>query len=170
MPVLFRFDENDSVLQGYLSSVRLTAVTTWQTSHEFSFEFHSGHTTGHPIYVRPATNRDSSNVPKMDTINHSASDYDSTAKFANGEKLSVLSNPAKANLLAIVEQNWDALKELATNYWTNSPVTADKNPEDLEHEAWVKHETADTGQHFEEISREQLNAIYGRSATKRGKR
>src|SRR5512138_2841385 len=117
MAVLFRFENDDPIVKGYLSSVRLHAVTTWQTTEEFSFEFHSGHLTGFPIYIRPATNRDSSNVPKMDTLNHDASDYASIASFANSGKLGVLSNAAKTNLLAIVAQNWEALQELATNYW-----------------------------------------------------
>ena len=160
MAVLFRFDNDDPIEKGYLSPVRLRAVATWQTTTEFSFEVHSGHLTGFPIYVRPATNRDSSNVPKMDTLNHQAADYATIGKFANSNKLAVLTTAAKANLLAIVAQNWEALQELARNYWQNSPVTADKSPEDLEMEAWAEREDADTGQHFEEISREQLHGIY----------
>ena len=160
MAVLFRFDGEDPIVKGYLSQGRLNAVTTWQTTTEFSFEFHSGHLTGFPIYVRPATNRDTSNVPKMDTLNHQASDYASIGSFANSEKLGVLSNAAKTNLLAIVAQNWAALQELARNYWQNSPVSPDRSPEDLELEAWAEREGADTGQHFEEITRQQLHSIY----------
>lgn len=164
MAVLFRFESDDPIVKGYLSTVRLNAITTWQTTDEFSLEFHSGHLTGFPIYVRPATNRDSSNVPKMDTLNHQASDYAEIAGFANAGKLAGLSTAAKNNLLAIVAQNWAALQELAANYWQNAPVSPDRSPEDVELEAWAAREGADTGQHFEEITRDQLHGIY---ATKR---
>lgn len=161
MAVLFSFESDDPIVTGYLSQARLNAVTTWQTEEDFRFEFHTGHLTGFPIYIRPATNRDGSNIPKMDTLNHQASDYSAIKDFANHEKLAVLSSAAKRNLLAIVRDNWEALQELASNYWQNRPVTPNKSKEDLEFEAWARQEGEDTGRHFEQISRDQLWAMYG---------
>lgn len=160
MAVLFKFKADDPIIQGYLPSNVRNAITIWQSSDEYDFEFHSGHLTGNPIYIRPAGNRDTSNVPKFDTQNKSASDYTAISSFANGEKLTGLSTRAKNEILNIIQNNWAALSALARNYWVTGPVS-EKSAEEIEMEAWIERETSDTGQHLETISRDDLNRIYG---------
>ena len=162
MAVLFRFDAEDEVVVAYLASDVRGNITRWQISDEYNFEFHTGHPTGNPIYIRPDGNTDGSNVPKFDTLNHQASDYANINSFANSEKLGGLSNRAKTDILEIISQNWVALQTLARNYWQLGPVDG-RDAEEIEFAAWAKREMdSDTGQHTNEISLEQLNAIFPR--------
>jgi hypothetical protein len=134
-------------------------VTTWQTSDEFMFEFHPGHTTGYPIYIRPAGNTDSSNVPKIDTKNKFAYHYAAITDIANDGKLtSALSNTAQTELLAIIQAEWASLVTLARRYWEDSPVTATRKTAT---EIWADEEGAETGQHNMNISIDQLRKILG---------
>jgi hypothetical protein len=67
---------------------------------------------------------------------------------------------AKNEILNIIQNNWAALSTLARNYWVTGPVI-EKSAEEIEMEDWIEHETSDTGQHLETISRNDLNRIYG---------
>lgn len=117
MPDLFEFKANDQLVQRYLSPQERQQVTRWQTTTGRKFEFHGGHTTGYPVYVRPDTNNDTSNLPKMDTRNKGPNDYRLLDRFANGNKLKTqLSNPAKTDLLAIVEHSFATLALISTRY------------------------------------------------------
>jgi hypothetical protein len=160
--VLFRFEADDEIIVAYLPANTRANVTHWQTSDEYNFEFHSGHLTGNPIYIRPDGNRDGSNVPKFDTLNKNASDYSTIGSFANSGKLDGLSNRAKNDILAIISNNWAALQALANNYWVMGPVDG-RDAEEIEMAAWANREMEmDTGQHSNEISMSQLEAIYPR--------
>jgi|GEM_PF-4634008 len=152
MATLFKLQAGDPVVKAYVSAGILGAIRIWQTSEEYDFELHSGHLTGYPIYIRPDGNRDTSNISKFDTLNKTATDYPSIESLANGEKLARLSIRAKNEILFIILNDWTALSELARNYWDNTPVS-NKTKEEIELEAWAQRETADTGQHFEQIKR-----------------
>jgi hypothetical protein len=111
--VNFNFQDNDPVVMDNLTSGEVKAVKTWQKSEEYTLEFHDGHDTGNPIYVRPTGNNENSNLPKMDTKNKSADSYKLITSFANGAKLNgALKNRGKADLLAIVANEWATLSVL----------------------------------------------------------
>lgn len=51
----FSFKANDPLVTDLLNAQEIAAVKNWQTSDQYSFEFHEGHTTGgvsHSTYVR----------------------------------------------------------------------------------------------------------------------
>jgi hypothetical protein len=64
MKMNFCFQSNDVMVLDYLSGGETTAVKRWQKSLEYTFEFHFGHDTGNPVYIRPNHNTDTSNLPK----------------------------------------------------------------------------------------------------------
>lgn len=162
MAILFRFDAEDEIVVAYLAAGVRHNIARWQTNDEYNFEFHTGHLTGNPIYIRPDGNTDSANVPKFDTLNHQAGDYAEIKSFANFEKLGRLSTRAKTDILAIISQNWAALQTLARNYWQLGPVDG-RDAETIELAAWSKREMdSDTGQHPDEMSQNDFNARYPR--------
>ncbi|MCB9529968.1 MAG: hypothetical protein H6701_16540 [Myxococcales bacterium] len=117
MPDLFEFKANDPIVTRYLTQTERSQVTRWQTTTGWKFEFHGGHTTGQPVYVRPDGNRDNSNLPKMDTLNKSANDYLIIDRFANGNKLKTgLGNPQKTDLLAVVAASFNWLALISDRY------------------------------------------------------
>ncbi len=132
MPVLhtFPFQANNDLVQKYLNQIERKDVTTWQKSDEWVFEFHTGHKTGNPIYVRPKGNKDTSNLPKFDTTNKEASDYSACSKLANGGKLiqqqkkGGLSKKDQEELESIITDSWDALSLLAKRYWSGTEAPA----------------------------------------------
>ena len=128
MPDTFHFQANDDLVQRYLNQTERGNVATWQQSDGWVFEFHTGHTTGSPIYVRPDGNTDKSNLPKFDTQNKTANDYSTCSKLANGGKLiqqtkkGGLSKQDQAELENIIAQSWASLSLLAQRYWTRTPA------------------------------------------------
>jgi hypothetical protein len=143
--VLFKFHRDNLILTNYVQANTLSTINTWQAREEYDFELHSGHLTGYPIYVRPELRaRDTSNIPKFDTLNKSAADYDLISKFANSEKLDPLPLQARNEILQLVRDNWIAFAELAQNYWNATPVS-NRTAEEIEEEAWTATETADSG-------------------------
>jgi hypothetical protein len=121
MPVQdnFTFTAQDPLVTTYLTATEIKAVKYWQQSGAYELEFHDGHSIGRPIYVRPVGNTDRSNVPKLDTLNKSASDYPSVSSLANGMKLrKELKNRDQADLEAVISKSWDSLALLAQRYWT----------------------------------------------------
>jgi len=120
MADVFRFSSTDTLIAARLSITEIAAVTVWQSSYDYDFEFHNGHPTGYPIYVRPSGNTDTSNIPKFDTLNKSATNYNAISKFANHTKLtSALRNTAQQDILNVISNNWATLSLLATRWWTN---------------------------------------------------
>lgn len=153
------WDNTDQFVQDYLTGGEIAGVAHWQASGDYTFEFHGGHTTGYPIYIRPTGNTDHSNIPKVDTKNVYVGTYNTIADIANDGKLTAaLSIAAQAELIAIITNEWATLKTLAERFWTDSPVNvARPTAQDL----WAAEETSDTGQHNVQISRNQLHKILG---------
>lgn len=140
--ILFRFEEDDPIVTNYIRGTARTAITSWQTRDDYDFELHSGHLTGYPIYIRAELwARVTSNIPKFDTLNKSADDYNAISKFANSDKLDKLPLPSKNEIIRLLSDNWDAFQELALNYWNETPVST-RSKEEVEMEAWANRETA----------------------------
>jgi hypothetical protein len=155
----FAWKSDDDLVSSYLTAGERSAITRWQQSVAYVFEFHPGHTTGNPIYVRPVGNTDKSNLPKFDTLNCMAAMYDDINKFSNGAKLrQQLNNAAQTDLVQVVTTEWDKLQELARRYWNNEPVVSNrKTALDL----WAEEETRDPEVQTQAISRTQLRKILG---------
>lgn len=117
----FDFVNTDLIVTTYLTQGERANIAVWQVSGEYHFEFHNGHPTGRPIYIRPDGNTEGANIPKFDTLNRTAANYNAITKFANGTKLrDALSNGAQAEILNIIANNWAVLSLLATRWWTNT--------------------------------------------------
>ena len=119
MPVLhtFEFKKADAQITQRLTATEIAKIVTVQKSTAYYFEFHSGHTTGYPIYVRPKGNSDKSNLPKFDTKNKSATDYKKYTDLANGQKLSGLGQTVQTEIENIIKNNWKILQTFAQRYW-----------------------------------------------------
>ena len=130
----FKFAANDPVVIANLSTAEIADVDNWQTSTQYLMEFHEGHETGYPIYIRPVKGlkKTESNIPKANTKNVASGTYSSLAQLENGEKLTAnLKTDAQSDLLAILTNEWDTLVILARRYWTNEepPVAQQARPD-----------------------------------------
>lgn len=158
MRINYEFKAGDPMIVGHLHQPEILDIRTWQQSSEYTLEFHQGHATGYPIYIRPAGNSDNSNIPKIDTKNKFACDYDTIAKITNGEKLNTsLSTGAKQELLNIIADNWDILKTLSECIWDGDRVIPGKSVLEL----WGDDEGSATGQHHDQISMGDLRKVLG---------
>jgi len=129
MTVNFNFLNADPTVQLYLDATERGQVTYWQKeTGDWTFEFHQGHTTAYPLYVRSATDYSNENLPKMVTEGKTAQNYASLTSLANGGKLlnkqwkGHLEAKAQKDLLAVISNNWTRLQAIAKRYWTNAPV------------------------------------------------
>lgn len=121
----FNFTTGDTIVTDYLTEAERDQIVTQQASTEYTFEFHSGHLTGNPIYFRPDGNTDTSNMPKIDTRNKSAGDYNTIGKLANSGKLRrALSPKAQTEILTIIKNDWPRLQILAERFWSNTKAPA----------------------------------------------
>jgi hypothetical protein len=127
---VFRFENDNLTLRNYLNTAERARVRSWQPGgSRWSIELHSGHPQGQPFYIRLDGNTDSENVPKADTLNHLASEFNVISGFKNWEKLKAgLSSTAQTALLLFVRQNWDLLTLIAQRYWTNTVAPPDPLP------------------------------------------
>jgi hypothetical protein len=157
MQINYRFRRDDPIIVGHLRQPEIHDVTTWQASDEYTLEFHPGHPTGYPIYIRPNNCGAKSNLPKIDTRNKFAADYATINQIANSEKLGTLSNAAKDDLLAVIRDEWDTLQKLSVRIWEGERVGEGKSVLEL----WAENEGADTGQHDVEISIGTLRKVLG---------
>lgn len=118
MPDTFTFKKTNPMVVRYLTQPEIATITTEQASDAYVFEFHEGHDTGNPIYVRPDGNKDKSNLPKFDTKNKTASDYRTVGSLANGGKLeTALKTRDKTDLINVIQNNWALLSKIASGYW-----------------------------------------------------
>lgn len=118
MPDKFTFTKTDPLLLRYLTPGQIAGITHQQTSDEYQFEFHGGHETGNPVYVRPNDNTDKSNLPKFDTRNKSANNYTDVTHLANGGKLlRQLEKRDREDLINVIQNNWALLAIVAAAYY-----------------------------------------------------
>ncbi|MEL7468884.1 MAG: hypothetical protein AAFN27_10550 [Pseudomonadota bacterium] len=147
---------DDEMVKMYLDGGERGAVTTWQASAEYVFEFHGGHTTGNPVYIRPTGNSDKANIPKVDTLNKYAHQYTSITDVANDGKLTgALSSGAQDEIVDIIQNEWYHFKLMITRFWNDDPV-ATTGTLSIEEREWQEAEMAETGQQDHEISRKLL--------------
>jgi hypothetical protein len=161
MYLQFEFKEDDPSIIEKLNEVERGAVQTWQTSDNYVFEFHTGHDTGYPLYIRPVNNRDKSNLPKFDTRNHTGDDYPSILDLANGQKLNnALGNLDKTEILNLISTEWTTLALLAQRFWTNRNASGEDDAETIAMRAFAQQEDQ-SGQHHQEISSNQYQKLRG---------
>jgi len=134
--IQWKFEANDAVVQARLSSGERGDVTRWQQDDGYVLEFHTGHDTGYPIYVRLAGEKGGSSAPKFDTRNKSVSDYYpkrttavSINKLSNGGKLSKLPSRSQRDIEAIIGTSWASLALIAQRYWNSESAPAEETAE-----------------------------------------
>jgi hypothetical protein len=127
---VFRFENNDPILRRYLNTAERAQVVAWQQVFmHWSLELHGGHLTGEPIYIRLDGNTDNQNVPKVDTRNHNAAEYNNMAAIANYQKLrKALSETEIAALLTFIRINWASLTLIANRYANGQVAPPDPLP------------------------------------------
>ncbi len=159
MQINFKFQQNDPIIQAHLTGTEIGEVETWQESDGYDFEWHPGHPTGYPLYIRPYGCTVGQNLPKFDTKNHTAGDYTNITDLPNGQLLRRdLDNNDQNEILALIAGEWDKLATLARRMWEGERVGDGKSVLEL----WGEEEYAkDSGQHDEQISRDQLRRILG---------
>ena len=158
MYLRFQFKEDDALIRTKLNPTEIGAVKIWQVSDKYEFEFHTGHDTGFPLYIRPANNKDRSNLPKFDTLNKTGASYTQIEDLANGAKLkNELDSVARAEILNLLKNEWTTLSLLADRFWRGVNVVNEDEAEAKQLERWAHQEYVDdSGQHTDEISREDL--------------
>ena len=122
----FKLVVNETMVAYYLAKKGQVALTRPQTCQAFDFEFHPGHTTGYPIYVRMEGNDDTKSMTKFDTKNKSAPQLPvkkdmSDGDFVNFDKVT-LSSTEKTNLQILIRDNWEFLKYMAKRIYDDDAV------------------------------------------------
>ena len=123
MPDTFRLVATDPLVVTHGGGV---AIARAQTSTKFVFEFHGGHETGNPIYVRVVGNKDKSNVPKFDTRNKTMGNYASYSALANSGKLDQakkdkdLKQADLDELSQLISQNFALFQAMAASYYNKT--------------------------------------------------
>jgi hypothetical protein len=103
----FLWQEDDETVRAHLNQAERNQVPRWQQSTTYKFEFHNGHNTGEPIYVRRNNTVGGKNLTKFDTLNHD------TGVMVNDNKLTV---QQKSEVEAILRDSWAQLKLFAHRY------------------------------------------------------
>ena len=120
MPDLFKVRPTDPLVLRFQLQGQ---IVLQQVSDNFSFEFHGGHETGNPVYVRVEGNKDKSNVPKFDTLNKTAQNYPSYSDLANSGKLDQakkdknLTNADLNEITQLITQNFAFFQAIAAAYY-----------------------------------------------------
>lgn len=123
MPVNFNWVASDATLANELSSQdRLSIKVQQKRVADWTFEFHEGHITGNPVYIRPAGCKVKSNLTKMDTKNIPLSTYLVKEKFsfnklANPEHVISLQKAIKDDMDDVITANYGLLQTAAKNYY-----------------------------------------------------
>jgi hypothetical protein len=95
----------------------------------WSLELHPGHLTGEPFYIRMQGNTDNGNVPKVDTLNHTAIEYNQMGAIANYQKLRKgLTETQITVLLTFIRTNWVSLTLIAHRYANGQVAPPDPIP------------------------------------------
>lgn len=122
------FTAPDRTVKKYLPAEDVKKVTTWQTDADYTFEFHDGHTTGYPIYVRMDGSTVSKNLTKFDTkgiASPSLTNRVLLTKITN-DNPKKLSTTALTALEDLITDEWAHFKTIAERYWTAVPVVVIK--------------------------------------------
>ncbi len=139
MATLWKLQANDQVVLRYLNTAERGRVTDWQEDNwPWNLEFHTGHDTGDPIYIRVDGNADNQNVPKIDTKTTNASDLatDLSAvknyqKLAGGKikgkpYAASLTTGQQATLRVFLQTQLPHLKLIAKRFWNGEDPPPDQ--------------------------------------------
>ena len=110
MATLFKMVTTDPLIQTYLTVAERGQINPQQAGDTWDFEFHGGHETGTPFYIRPAGNKVTHNLSKFDT--HTLDDRPltySADNMVNSEHVEKMKGAAKTHLYAVVSGNWGLL-------------------------------------------------------------
>ena len=121
MPDLFKVTANHPLIQRYLTQAERGRINPVQNSAGWDFEFHFGHTTGSPIYVRPKGCTVSSNLTKIDTrtLEGVALAYraDGLVNTEVIERTCKMKSGDKDHMYEVLSGNWNLLVVLARRYY-----------------------------------------------------
>ncbi len=130
-PIPFTWNNNNQVVMNHLNRIERQAMNE-QKSSEYEFEFHDGHDTGYPIYIRPThteAQKWNSNIPKIDTKNNDSSKFNDIKDITNWVKLDkYIKTNGKKEILTIIQKDWKKLELFAKRFWTGvtAPPELDK--------------------------------------------
>ena len=136
--LVWKFTATDPVVMRYMNTQERNAVTAWQAATlPIRFEFHPGHATGEPIYIRVDGATDNSNVPKVDTKTGSATDFGKNLEsLSNYQKLvggvlqgkkygAALGQGSATALRVLLNTQFNNLQLIAHRYWNNEDPPPD---------------------------------------------
>jgi hypothetical protein len=138
MATLWKLKANDQIVLRYLNTAERGRVTAWQQDGwPWDLEFHTGHDTGDPIYIRVTGNTDGTNVPKVDTKTITATELatDLSAvknyqKLAGGKikgkpYAALLTTGQQSTLRVFLQTQLPHLKIIGRRYWNAEAVPPD---------------------------------------------
>jgi hypothetical protein len=127
MADLFKLNANDTLVKKYLTQAERGQIQFAHTSDAWSFEFHGGHETGTPFYIRPKDCNVNSNLTKFDThtLTGTQLQYDA-GKIKNGGHVDKMKKADKELLFTVVSNNWGRLCTLAKRFKGGDEQGADE--------------------------------------------
>ena len=149
MAELFVFADTDPIVRRYMNTAERARVRTWQpagTSTLWKLELHTGHLTGDPVYIRLDGNKDKENVPKVDTLNHTADEYLTWENIANHQKLRAeLTDTEQTVLQNFLVAAFSHLQLIGFRFANNKVAPADPPPPVVVQQAATRPCTATKG-------------------------
>lgn len=120
MAVNFQFNGRDALVLTYLTQAERGRILGPQATDAWTFEFHPGHETGTPIYMRPKGCTVSSNLTKIDTrtMQGTLLAYDAGRVVNNEviERSCKMKSGDKTAMFTVLQNNWALLADLAHRY------------------------------------------------------
>jgi len=110
MATRFKMVATDLLIQTYLTVAERGQINPQQMGDAWDFEFHGGHETGTPFYIRPKDNKATHNLTKFDTHTRDGKPLTyNLQKMANGDHVDAMKSTARDHLYAVVSGNWELL-------------------------------------------------------------
>lgn len=123
MPTLFKMVSTDPVVQRYLTLAERGRINPAQLGDAWNFEFHGGHETGTPFYIRPRDCTVKSNLSKFDTHTRELVRLEYAAgNLRNKEHVAAMGKADRDHLYAVLAGNWALLADLSRRF-----VAGDRN-------------------------------------------
>jgi hypothetical protein len=117
MPTRFKMIATDPLIQTYLTIAERGQINPQQAGDTWDFEFHGGHETGTPLYIRPNGNKATHNLTKFDThtIDGQPLAYNA-GNIINPEHVDAMKSAARNHLYAVVAGNWGLLRTVSWRF------------------------------------------------------
>lgn len=117
MPTLFKMVATDAVLQTYLTLAERNSIRPSQRGDAWNFEFHGGHETGTPFYIRPDGCGVNRNLSKFDTHTRDGTRLAYAAdNMRNQEHVEAMSKANRDHLYEVVSGNWILLAAVSKRF------------------------------------------------------